>query len=47
MRSVRHFVSFRMAASLVVTNNYMHIYNLNQFGIKLYIDPEEEDDEVM
>ncbi|CAD8137901.1 unnamed protein product [Paramecium octaurelia] len=37
----------RFCAPIVATNNYLHLYNLNQFYMSLLIDTNEEDEELM
>ncbi|CAK56167.1 unnamed protein product (macronuclear) [Paramecium tetraurelia] len=37
----------RFCAPIVATNNYLNLYNLNQFYMSLLIDTNEEDEEVM
>lgn len=45
---MRHIIRpMRFCAPIVVTNNYLNLYNLNQFYMSLVIDTNEEDEEIM
>lgn len=39
--------NMRIGAPLVVANNYLRLYNLNLFHVNLFLEQEEEEDEVM
>ncbi|CAK66630.1 unnamed protein product (macronuclear) [Paramecium tetraurelia] len=48
IKMMRHIIRpIRFSAPIVATNNYLNLYNLNQFYLSLLIETNEEDEEFM
>ena len=48
MRMMKQIIRpMRFCAPIVATNNYLNLYNLNQFYMNLLIDINDEDEDVM